>query len=149
MNISEVVKKTGIKASTLRYYEEIGLIKSLGRRGLQRYFSADVIDQLALIALAKCADFSLQEISTMFAANEKHVIDRNQLLNKAAHIDETIKRLTIMSNSLKHAAVCKAPSHLECPSFRRLMKAAITGRLTGNEQKTSHPEAALTKPRPD
>jgi len=149
MNISEVVKKTGIKASTLRYYEEIGLIKSLGRRGLQRYFSADVIDQLALIALAKCADFSLQEISAMFAANEKHMIDRNQLLDKAAHIDETIKRLTIMSNSLKHAAVCKAPSHLECPSFRRLMKAAITGRLTGNEQKTSYPETALTKPRPD
>jgi DNA-binding transcriptional MerR regulator len=149
MNISEVVKKTGIKASMLRYYEEIGLIKSLGRRGLQRYFSADVIDQLALIALAKCADFSLQEISAMFAANEKHMIDRNQLLDKAAHIDETIKRLTIMSNSLKHAAVCKAPSHLECPSFRRLMKAAITGRLTGNEQKTSYPETALTKPRPD
>lgn len=132
MNISEVVKKTGIKASTLRYYEEIGLIKSLGRKGLQRYFAADVIDQLALISLAKCADFSLQEISTMFAANEQPLVDRNKLLDKAAHIDETIKRLTLMSNCLKHAAVCKAPSHLECPSFRRLMKAAITGRLTGS-----------------
>ncbi|MBF4992319.1 helix-turn-helix domain-containing protein [Methylophilus sp. QUAN] len=132
MNISEVVKKTGIKASTLRYYEEIGLIKSLGRKGLQRYFAADVIDQLALISLAKCADFSLQEISAMFAANEQPLVDRNKLLDKAAHIDETIKRLTLMSNCLKHAAVCKAPSHLECPSFRRLMKAAITGRLTGS-----------------
>lgn len=132
MNISEVVKKTGIKASTLRYYEEIGLIKSLGRKGLQRYFAADVIDQLALISLAKCADFSLQEISAMFAANKQPLVDRNKLLDKAAHIDETIKRLTLMSNCLKHAAVCKAPSHLECPSFRRLMKAAITGRLTGS-----------------
>jgi len=133
MNISEVVKKTGIKASTLRYYEEIGLIKSLGRRGLQRYFSADVMDQLALISLAKCADFSLQEISTMFAANQQHLVDRNKLLDKAAHIDETIQRLTIMSNCLKHAAVCQAPSHLECPSFRRLMKAAIKGKLTGSD----------------
>lgn len=132
MNISEVVKKTGIKASTLRYYEEIGLIKSLGRKGLQRYFAADVIDQLALISLAKCADFSLQEISAMFAANKQPLVDRNKLLDKAAHIDETIKRLTLMRNCLKHAAVCKAPSHLECPSFRRLMKAAITGRLTGS-----------------
>jgi len=129
MNISEVVKKTGIKASTLRYYEEIGLIKSLGRKGLQRYFAANVIDQLALISLAKCADFSLQEISAMFAANEQPLVDRNKLLDKAAHIDETIKRLTLMSNCLKHAAVCKAPSHLECPTFRRLMKAAIQGRL--------------------
>ncbi|WP_029147329.1 helix-turn-helix domain-containing protein [Methylophilus sp. 5] len=130
MNISEVVKKTGIRASTLRYYEEIGLIKSLGRRGLQRYFAVDVIDQLALISLAKCADFSLQEITAMFAANDKPLVDRQPLLAKAEHIDATIKRLTIMSKCLKHAAVCQAPSHLECPSFRRLMQAAIKGRLT-------------------
>jgi len=130
MNISEVVKKTGIRASTLRYYEEIGLIKSLGRRGLQRYFAAEVIDQLALISLAKCADFSLQEITTMFAANHQPLVDRQALLAKAEHIDATIKRLTIMRNCLKHAAVCQAPSHLECPSFRRLMQAAIKGRLT-------------------
>jgi len=130
MNISDVVKKTGIPASTLRYYEEIGLIKPLGRRGLQRYFAEEVLDQLALISLAKCADFSLQEITAMFAANETLLVDRTLLLAKAEHIDQTIKRLTIMSNCLKHAAVCQAPSHLECPAFRRLMQAAIKGKLT-------------------
>lgn len=129
MNISEVVKKTGIPASTLRYYEEIGLIKSQGRHGLQRVFSLKVLDQLALISLAKCADFSLAEIIAMFGDNKEPLVNRDKLLSKAEEIDESIRRLNIMSKCLKHAAACKAPSHLECPSFRRLMKAAITGKL--------------------
>jgi DNA-binding transcriptional MerR regulator len=129
MNISEVVKETGIPASTLRYYEEIGLIKSQGRHGLKRVFSLKVLDQLALISLAKCADFSLAEIIAMFGDGKEPFIDRDKLLSKADEIDESIKRLTIMSKCLKHAAVCNASSHLECPSFRRLMKAAIMGKL--------------------
>lgn len=132
MNISEVVKKTGIPASTLRYYEQKGLIKSVGRSGLQRRFSDTVIDQLALISLAQHADFSLEEISNMFSTDGKSLINRNMLLDKASEIDEAIKRLTIMSNTLKHAAVCKASSHLECPSFKRLMRAAIQGKLYKN-----------------
>lgn len=129
MNISEVVKKTGIPASTLRYYEEKGLIKSVGRNGLQRNFPEAVIEKLALISLAQSADFSLDEILMMFNSDGNNLIDRNKLLDKATQIDETIKRLTMMSNSLKHAAVCKAPSHVECPSFKRLMKAALQGKL--------------------
>lgn len=136
MNISEVVKKTGIPASTLRYYEEKGLIKSVGRNGLQRNFPEAVIEKLALISLAQSADFSLDEILMMFNSDGNNLIDRNKLLDKANKIDETIKRLTMMSNSLKHAAVCKAPSHVECPSFKRLMKAALQGKLHKKTKKT-------------
>lgn len=136
MNISEVVKKTGIPASTLRYYEERGLIRSVGRNGLQRTFSEAVIEKLALISLAQSADFSLDEISMMFSSDGDNLIDRNKLLEKASQVDETIKRLTIMSNSLKHAAICKAPSHFECPSFKRLLKAALQGKLYKRVRKT-------------
>lgn len=136
MNISEVVKKTGIPASTLRYYEEKGLIKSLGRNGLQRKFPETVIEKLALISLAQSADFSLDEISIMFGSDGDNLINRNMLIDKASQIDETIKRLTIMSDSLKHAAICKAPSHFECPTFKRLMKAALQGKLYKKTKKT-------------
>lgn len=129
MNISEVVKKTGIPASTIRYYEEIGLIKSQGRHGLQRVFSGHIIDQLSLISLAKCADFSLPEIKQMLGSGSEYQVDRTLLLKKADEIEETINRLTLMSKYLKHAATCRAPSHLECPTFRTLMKAALKGKL--------------------
>ena len=43
--------------------------------------------------------------------------------------DRTIRRLTAMRDGLKHAAACPAPSHLECPTFRRLMGAALSGAI--------------------
>ena len=42
--IGEVVRRSGVAASTLRYYEEKGLIRSIGRRGLSRVFHGDVLN---------------------------------------------------------------------------------------------------------
>ena len=123
MDIAEVARRAGVAASTLRYYEEKGLIASVGRQGLRRLFAADVLDQLALIALAQTAGFSLDEIHSMFSPAGRPVIDRRMLTAKADDIDRTVQRLQAVSKGLRHAAVCPAPSHLECPTFRRLLKA--------------------------
>ena len=53
MDIAEVAKRAGVPASTLRFYEERGLISSVGRQGLRRLFSANVLERLALIALER------------------------------------------------------------------------------------------------
>ena len=47
-----------------------------------------------------------------------------------------IKRLKAMSNGLKHAAVCPAPSHAQCPTFQRLLRAAAEGSLEGRQVAT-------------
>jgi DNA-binding transcriptional MerR regulator len=57
LDIGEVSERSGVPASTLRYYDEIGLISSIGRHGLRRQFGPDVLMQLALIALGKSAGF--------------------------------------------------------------------------------------------
>ena len=61
MDIGEVSKKAKVTTATLRFYEEKGLIKSIGRQGLRRQYGKQVIDQLALIALGRAAGFSLNE----------------------------------------------------------------------------------------
>ena len=70
LDIGEVTERTGVAVSTLRYYEERGLIESVGRRGLRRQFSADVVDRLALIALGRAAGFSLEEIGGYFGGRD-------------------------------------------------------------------------------
>jgi DNA-binding transcriptional MerR regulator len=117
-------------ASTLRYYEEKGLIAATGRRGLRRQFDAGVVERLALIALGSAAGFSLEEIARMFARDGKPRIDRQMLAAKAEELNKKIRTLTAMRDGLRHAAACKAPSHMECPTFRRLLGAASTGALT-------------------
>ena len=49
LDIAEVARLSGLPASTLRYYEEKGLVQSLARRGLKRLFAASVLDRLDLI----------------------------------------------------------------------------------------------------
>jgi DNA-binding transcriptional MerR regulator len=126
IEISDVAKRSGIPASTLRYYEEKGLVESLGRRGLRRTFDRDVFGRLALIALGRMAGFSLDEISAMFGNGPAAQIDRSLMLDKAKELDRTIKQLTALKSGLEHAAVCPATSHMECPSFQRLLKIAAT-----------------------
>jgi DNA-binding transcriptional MerR regulator len=129
MDIAEVSKRTGVPASTLRYYEERGLIASTGRQGLRRRFAPGVLDQLALIALGQAAGFSLDEIGSMFSPAGKPSIERKILSAKADELDATIRRLKAMSDGLRHAASCPAPSHAECPTFRRLLRAAAAGAI--------------------
>jgi len=127
MDIAQVARRTGVAASTLRYYEEKGLIASIGRDGLRRRFDPRVLDQLALIALAQTAGFRLDEIATMFAADGTPDLDRTMLSAKADEIDRLVRRLQAVSKGLRHAAVCPAPSHGECPTFRKLLRAAGSG----------------------
>lgn len=124
IDIAEVARRSGVPASTLRFYEEKGLIESLGRRGLRRTFGADILWRLSLIALGRSAGFSLDEISGMLGRRDTLEIDRSMLLAKAEEIDRMARRLGALRDGLRHAAACPAPSHVQCPTFRRLMAIA-------------------------
>lgn len=136
LDIAEVAKRSGMPASALRFYEEKGLIASIGRRGLRRQFDALVLERLALIALGRAAGFSLDEIARMFARPDRPQIDRAQLTAKADELDRTIRQLTAMRDGLRHAAACPAPSHMECPTFRRIVGAAAKGAIGGRRRRT-------------
>jgi DNA-binding transcriptional MerR regulator len=140
LDINEVAKRARLPASTLRFYDEKGLIKSVGRRGLRRLFDAAVLERLALIGLGRAAGFSLDEIALMVAPDGQPRIDRRLLATKADELDATIKQLGAMRDGLRHAAACRAPSHLECPKFRRLLRAAASGVLGPRETKAARPK---------
>jgi DNA-binding transcriptional MerR regulator len=144
LDIAEVAKRSGVPASALRYYEEKGLIVSVGRRGLRRLFDAGVIERLALIALGRAAGLSLDEIARMFAPGGRPKIDRQVLADKADELDGRIRKLTSMRDGLRHAAACPAPSHLECPKFRRLLGIAASATAGRRSRRPKRPKS----PRP-
>jgi DNA-binding transcriptional MerR regulator len=129
MDIAEVAKQAGVPASTLRFYEKRGLIASVGPQGVRRQFAPRVLDQLALIALGQAARLSLDEIRSMLSPEGGPNIDRKLLAAKAEEIDTAVKQLRAVSRGLRHAAACRAPSHAQCPTFQRLLKAAAAGAL--------------------
>ena len=134
MDISAVARRTGVPASTLRYYEKLGLIRSLGPSGVRRSFAPSVLEQLALIALGQAAGLSLEQIRSMLTPQGGAKIDRRLLAAKAADLDETIVQLRAVSRGLRHAAACPAPSHAQCPTFQRLLRAAASGALARRQR---------------
>lgn len=124
LDIAEVARRSGLAASALRHYEAKGLIAPIGRHGLRRVFAESVLERLALIALGRSAGWSLQEIGQMLAVEGGNQLDRARLLAQADTLDRNIARLTAMRDGLRHAAACRAPSHLQCPRFRALLRAA-------------------------
>lgn len=126
MDIGEVSEKSGFSVATLRYYEELGLIRSTERKGLRRQYPPSILNHLSLISLGKEAGFSLQEVGVFFKSNSGQLsIDRSQLRKKAQSITHEIDRLIAIRDGLQHAAECPADSHLECPTFMRLVRLAV------------------------
>ena len=134
MDISEVARRTGVPASTLRYYEKRGLIESTAPPGRRRRFAPAVLDQLAMVALGQAAGLSLDEVFSMLSPNGLPNIDRKLLATKADELDATIRQLSAVRRGLRHAAACPARNHAECPTFKKLLKAAASGALQGQHR---------------
>ena len=148
LDIAEVAQQSGVPASTLRFYEEKGLIASTGRRGLRRLFDGGVLERLALIAVGRSAGFSLDEIAQMFVPGGMPRIDRRMLAAKADELDRTIRKLSAMRDGLRHAAACPAPSHMECPTFQRIVRAAASGAIKRSPKSKAGPATPLRFARP-
>ncbi|EOD54282.1 MerR family transcriptional regulator [Aeromonas molluscorum 848] len=94
-----------------------------------------MLERLALIALGQTAGFSLDEIGQMLGENRWLEIDRARLSAKAQELDDTIQKLAAMRDGLRHAAICSAPSHMACPTFRRLLARAAAGARGASKKK--------------
>lgn len=130
LDIGEVAKRSGVSPSALRYYEKIGLIHSVGRHGLRRQFDADVLLKLSLINLGRLAGFTLTEVAGMFGRDGQLDLPRADLHAKADALQRQMANLRVLRDALRHVADCPAPTHLECPSFRKLMTEASSRRIT-------------------
>ncbi|MDM7851992.1 helix-turn-helix domain-containing protein [Pseudochrobactrum kiredjianiae] len=128
LDIGVLAERSGVPPSTLRYYEEIGLIDSFSRHGLRRQYAPEVLQQLALISLGKMAGFPLSEMKGMFGKDGTADLPRHALHQRADQLDIQIRQLATLSKALRHVAECDAESHMQCPKFRRLMKAALNAR---------------------
>ena len=141
MDIGEVARRCGLPSSTLRYYEEKGLIRSIGRRGLSRVFAADVLERLSLITLGQSAAFSLDDIATMLDADGQPAIDHQRLAEKADELDRTIQQLSAIRDGLRRAAA----RHIECANFQKILSAVKTGSVRRNTSNRSQSHLKTAK----
>jgi MerR family transcriptional regulator, redox-sensitive transcriptional activator SoxR len=121
LTIGEVARITGVPASTIRYYESIGLLPAPARESGQRRYDEDVVGRLAFIGVSQQAGFTLKEIAQLNSG----VIDgsgmakpiRSASVRKLPEIEALIERAESMKSWLTAASECTCSTPDECTLF--------------------------------
>lgn len=127
--IGTISKESGVPIKTIRYYEELGLLKAAGRtEGGFRLFDSDVLDRLNFIKRAQSLGLSLLEIKDFLGIYDRGELpcDRIEakLQAKVTEIERQIKELTIFKQELQAllSGWKKVPPHPTptiCPIIQR------------------------------
>jgi MerR family transcriptional regulator, redox-sensitive transcriptional activator SoxR len=110
LSIGEVARRTGIRTSALRYYEEAGILPTPARVSGQRRYDADIVRRVDLLRFAQQAGFTLEEIKTLFNGfgSETPLSARWRALahRKMRELDELVERVTRMREALQLSLKC-------------------------------------------
>ena len=118
LRIGEVARRTGLRPSAIRYYEDCKLIAPSGRSGGSRRYDDRAVERLALIAFAKEAGFTLGEIRRLLSGFSEGTpaSQRWQTLaqDKLIELDRAAERIETMRSILKRAIRCGCLDLDEC-----------------------------------
>lgn len=118
MSIGQLAERTGVPASTIRYYEQIELLPKPARVSGQRRYDESAIGQLELITFGRSAGMSLSEIARLLHgySSETPARERWQYLSsvRLSKIDDQITRLQEMRERLAHTLECTCETLTEC-----------------------------------
>jgi len=125
LRIGEVAARSGLATSAIRFYEAERLIPKPDRRNGQRVYPEAVLDQLALIDLAKRAGFTVAEIKQLVAGFARRAPPgerwRALARSKRAELDRRIAEAEAMKAVLERVTRCRCPTVEDCA---RAMRAA-------------------------
>lgn len=120
MNIGEVARRSGLPAKTIRYYEDIGLIRPMRGENGYRAFRESDLHKLAFLGRARALGFPIEECRALLGLYEDAQRESAQVKTIAeehlAAIDARIGQLQAMRETLSHLVrSCHGDQRPDCP----------------------------------
>ena len=120
MNIGAAARQSKLPPKTIRYYEEIGLLKADRAANGYRDYSEDDIHRLRFVQRARSLGFSVDEcrqLLSLYSDRERASADVKAIaLEKLGEIDRKIAELTALRHTLGHLVeTCHGDSRPDCP----------------------------------
>lgn len=131
MSIGQVANQAGVQASTIRYYERIGLLPKPERLSGQRRYDSSILQKLAIIQTAQQAGFSLDELKILFdeiLTSTTPTSRWHSLIQRKLHeMNQLIANIQNMKHLLEEIMECDDPNLAEC-IFETGLKHQIIGK---------------------
>lgn len=120
MNIGDVAERSGLPAKTIRYYEDIGLVKPLRSANGYRSFRDRDVHKLAFLGRARALGFSIEDcrnLLTLYEDDDRTSAEVKQIAEEhLGRIDQKVAELTQMRATLAHLVEACAGDHRpDCP----------------------------------
>ncbi len=119
--IGEVARRSGLRASAIRYYEAIGLLPEPERVSGRRRYAPEVLQTLSVIGTAQRGGLTLDETRELIAASDGDAAVSERLRaiaeRKLPEVDALIERATLVRSWLEAASECRCPTLEACPLF--------------------------------
>jgi MerR family transcriptional regulator, redox-sensitive transcriptional activator SoxR len=117
IGIGELARLTGVRASAIRYYESLGLL-TVSRRGSWRRYSANAVEHLEVIRMARDIGFGIDEIRTLlngFSSDTPPPERWRQLAQqKLPQIEALIRHASAMKRLLEVGLTCHCVRVEDC-----------------------------------
>lgn len=135
LTIGELARRVGVATSTLRYWEEFGLLPTVARISGQRRYPESAVRLVGIVLLLRDAGFSLAEQRALMASRTATVDDWQRFARrKLAELDDQIAKAQAAREAVDHALRCPHEDVFECPNFASV----VTARLTGQALDQAH-----------
>lgn len=131
MNIGDVSARSGLPVKTIRYYEEIGLVKPMRGENGYRAFAERDLHMLAFLGRARALGFTIEDCRTLLALYEdqsRASADVKRIANEhLTQIESKIVDLKAMRDTLSHLIEeCAGDHRPDCPILENLSRAPLT-----------------------
>ncbi|WP_166421039.1 redox-sensitive transcriptional activator SoxR [Pseudoalteromonas sp. Z1A8] len=124
LTVGYVAKRSGVKVSTLHFYETKHLIRSWRNNGNQRRYKPDVLRRVAVIKAAQAMGITLDEIKNTLATLPDNRTPTKQdwsALSKhwQAQLDEQITHMQRLRDRVDGCIGCGCLSLKSCPIYNK------------------------------
>jgi MerR family redox-sensitive transcriptional activator SoxR len=129
--IGEIARRAGVAASTIRYYEGIGLLPPAKRLNTKRRYDLSILEKINVIKMAQQAGLSIAEIQTLLHdfPVDTPPSERWETLavKKIVELDAVIQQAQAMKSLLQQTLQCQCATIEDCATTR---ENADTGEIT-------------------
>jgi DNA-binding transcriptional MerR regulator len=116
LSIGELAKRSGVPATALRYYDQLGLVRPATREGGRRRYAEAAVAEVGVVRFLREVGFTLAEIRSFLAADGQR--SRQEIIaRKLGEFIEQQRRLEVARELLEHGRRCPAGDPMECSRF--------------------------------
>jgi DNA-binding transcriptional MerR regulator len=138
LTIGELASRTGVATSTLRYWEEIGLLPAPARVSGRRRYPPSAAEMVGVVVALQNVGFTLREVKAFIAGRSEAGGGRRELYRrKLTELDRRIAQAQAARTAIAHGLACPHEDIFECATFA----GGVAALLAGSSLEEAHEKA--------